>query len=166
MEGPWWGGGDVCAVISGRPAAPLWSSLPRECVLARLVTEYVCVVVCACVRAGVCRWVEGFDFIQQLPPSSESDVRIEVCRCMTITKSKRDVEMCKQGDKGDCMYVILQGEVDIYEELGADGRKHLTTMGEGTSFGALCVCWSRCPGRPPPPLWRGRVRCQETEQAN
>ena len=24
-------------------------------------------------------WVEGFDFMQQLPPSEESDVRIEVC---------------------------------------------------------------------------------------
>ena len=84
-------------------------------------------------------WVEKFDFIQKLPPSSESDVRIEVCRCMTSVRAKADFELCNQGDKGDCMYILLAGQIDIFEDEVGQPKKLLVSQGEGTSFGELAI---------------------------
>jgi CRP-like cAMP-binding protein len=40
----------------------------------------------------------------------------------------------RQGDEGDCMYVVLDGEVDIY----AHGR-HVSTLRPGEIFGEMAL---------------------------
>ena len=74
----------------------------------------------------------GFPFILGLPGQEESDVRIEVCRCMTLERVKPGATIMKQGDKGDCMYILMKGEVEVLaEENGSEN--HLAVMKTGSS---------------------------------
>jgi hypothetical protein len=44
----------------------------------------------------------------------------------------------RQGDDGECMYVVQSGTVDILEEI--DGREiHISTRGEGEFFGEMSL---------------------------
>lgn len=43
----------------------------------------------------------------------------------------------KDGDKGDCLYEIVRGTVDIYKEYGEKGEKKLTTIETGAYFGEM-----------------------------
>jgi CRP-like cAMP-binding protein len=80
----------------------------------------------------------GFKFILDLPPPEESNVRIEVCRCMTVQRFDEGQTICKQGEEGDCMYVIMLGEVDIL--IMSDGQeKQVACFGPGRSVGELAV---------------------------
>ncbi len=80
----------------------------------------------------------GFKFILDLPPPEESNVRIEVCRCMTVERFDEGKTICKQGDEGDCMYVIMLGEVDVL--IMSDGEeKQVASLGPGHSVGELAV---------------------------
>ena len=66
-------------------------------------------------------------------------VRIEVCRCMSSIRAKDDFVLCTQGDRGDCMYILLKGEVDIFEDEVGQKRRFLVTQNEGSSFGELAI---------------------------
>lgn len=44
----------------------------------------------------------------------------------------------RQGDVGDCMFVIQSGEVDILGS-GPDGEVHLATLGAGNFFGEMSI---------------------------
>ena len=80
----------------------------------------------------------GFKFILSLPPPEESNVRIEVCRCMTVQQFDEGQTICKQGETGDCMYVIMVGEVDVL--IANEGKEELVaSMGPGRSVGELAV---------------------------
>ena len=80
----------------------------------------------------------GFPFILGLPGQDESNVRIEVCRCMTLEKVEPGTTIMKQGDKGECMYIIMKGEVEVLaEENGKE--KHLAIMRTGSSFGDIAI---------------------------
>eukprot|EP01043_Picozoa_sp_COSAG02_P017368 COSAG02_NODE_786_length_17199_cov_25.278889_6_plen_615_part_00 len=80
----------------------------------------------------------GFKFILDLPPPEESNVRIEVCRCMTVRRFDEGQTICKQGEEGDCMYVIMLGEVDVL--IMSDGQeKQVACFGPGRSVGELAV---------------------------
>lgn len=80
----------------------------------------------------------GFPFILGLPGQEESDVRIEVCRCMTLQRVEADATIMKQGAKGDCMYILMRGEVQVLsEENGTE--KQLAVMKTGSSFGDIAI---------------------------
>ena len=81
----------------------------------------------------------GFKFIKDLPPPEESDVRIEVCRCMGVERFKEGKDICVQGEKGECMYVIMEGEVQVLAVLPDGREEHLAYMGSGNSIGELAV---------------------------
>ena len=68
----------------------------------------------------------GFKFILDLPPPEESDVRIEVCRCMTVERFEQGKIICQQGDQGECMYVIMLGEVEVL--LVNEGKEEHVTF--------------------------------------
>lgn len=82
----------------------------------------------------------GFAFINELDPPEVSDVRIEVCRCMTVQCFKAGDVICKQGTEGDSMYVVMLGELDVLG-TGPDGvsELHLAFKEPGTSVGELAV---------------------------
>ena len=81
----------------------------------------------------------GFKFIKDLPPPEESDVRIEVCRCMGVERFAEGKDICVQGEKGECMYVIMEGEVQVLAVLPDGREEHLAYMGSGNSIGELAV---------------------------
>ena len=81
----------------------------------------------------------GFKFIKDLPPPEESDVRIEVCRCMGVERFEEGKDICVQGEKGECMYVIMEGEVQVLAVLPDGREEHLAYMGSGNSIGELAV---------------------------
>jgi CRP/FNR family transcriptional regulator, cyclic AMP receptor protein len=60
---------------------------------------------------------------------------------LELFRNERNIEVLKagetifrQGDEGDCMYVLLDGEVDIY----AQGR-HINTLRAGEIFGEMAL---------------------------
>ena len=44
----------------------------------------------------------------------------------------------RQGEVGDCMYVVQSGEVEVFKVQG-DSEMHLGTMGEGDFFGEMAL---------------------------
>lgn len=92
-------------------------------------------------------WLETaeLDFIHQLPPTSESDVRVQVCRCLTTKRFIPGQEVVHVGDKGDCMFIVLSGQADVVEErvaekAGMPPHIHLIVSLEvGKSFGELAI---------------------------
>lgn len=56
-----------------------------------------------------------------------------------LGKQYKDGELIfRQGDKGNCMFVIQQGEVEVIAE--ADGREiHLRTLGPTDFFGEMAL---------------------------
>lgn len=85
-------------------------------------------------------WAEGFDFIQKMPPASESNVRVEVCRNLTVFRAKPGKVLCKQGEKGDTMWIVMHGSISIVsEDVATNGPQEVAQIGEGKSFGELAV---------------------------
>ncbi len=54
------------------------------------------------------------------------------------TFSKGDV-IFREGDKGECLYSIIDGVVGIYVSYGTDSPKKLTDLGKGKVFGEMAV---------------------------
>ena len=44
----------------------------------------------------------------------------------------------KQGEVGDCMFIVLEGQVEVLVE-GEDGRVKLSTRGEGEIIGEMAI---------------------------
>jgi CRP-like cAMP-binding protein len=44
----------------------------------------------------------------------------------------------RQGEVGDCMYVVQSGKVEVFKVQG-DSEMHLGTMGEGDFFGEMAL---------------------------
>ncbi len=60
---------------------------------------------------------------------------------LELFRNERNLEVFKagevifrQGDEGDCMYVLLDGEVDIYAQ-----GKHINTLRAGEIFGEMAL---------------------------
>ena len=47
----------------------------------------------------------------------------------------------KQGDDGDNLYVVDQGQLDCFKEKGKDEKLFLKTYKEGEAFGKLKNSW-------------------------
>lgn len=45
----------------------------------------------------------------------------------------------EQGDKGDAIYFIVKGEIDVLLDTGFDERLRLATLGKGNSFGEMSI---------------------------
>lgn len=50
----------------------------------------------------------------------------------------------KEGDKGDCVYFVLEGELDVFKEASSTGRTgfdrvRITTLTKGKSIGEMSV---------------------------
>lgn len=92
-------------------------------------------------------WLEAaeLEFIHQLPPTSESDVRVQVCRCLTIKRFVPGQAVVHVGDKGDCMFIVLSGQADVVEERRgkADGMPPelhvVVSLDVGKSFGEMAI---------------------------
>ncbi|MFC2029390.1 cyclic nucleotide-binding domain-containing protein [Chloroflexota bacterium] len=56
-----------------------------------------------------------------------------------LGKTYQDGEVIiRQGEVGDCMYVIQEGEVEVIAE-GDDRDVHLATLGDGAFFGEMAI---------------------------
>lgn len=56
-----------------------------------------------------------------------------------LGKVYADLEVIvRQGEVGDCMFVIQSGEVDVVGS-GVDGEVHLATLGAGNFFGEMSI---------------------------
>ena len=53
---------------------------------------------------------------------------------MTLTDGEL---VFRQGDRGDLVYVVQAGSVEIYRELADGGEEHVNLLGPGKYFGEL-----------------------------
>jgi CRP/FNR family transcriptional regulator, cyclic AMP receptor protein len=45
----------------------------------------------------------------------------------------------RQGEMGDCMYVVQSGEVEVVQATGDGGEQRLRILGEGDFFGEMSI---------------------------
>ncbi len=68
--------------------------------------------------------------------SNDLDVLIEYCE---LLKPKEGEALFRQGDPGDALYFIEQGEVSILLRLEGGKTKHLRSFGPGTVVGEMAL---------------------------
>jgi CRP-like cAMP-binding protein len=64
---------------------------------------------------------------------------IEVEKIVHRRKYKKGEPIFRMGDPGLGMYIIVEGSVEIVEELDNEERKHLADLGDGSFFGDLAL---------------------------
>jgi len=74
----------------------------------------------------------------------ESDLQI-IINAMTEKKFKEGESVITQGDKGDCLYIVDEGELDCYKKFNDNSSEQLIkTYQAGESFGELALLYN-CP---------------------
>jgi CRP-like cAMP-binding protein len=68
--------------------------------------------------------------IQDLPPS-EVQAIVPLLQLLIV---EPDTVICEEGDVGDCMFLIVEGEAEIFK-----GRQRMATLGRGEVFGEMSV---------------------------
>ncbi|MFQ5585518.1 MAG: cyclic nucleotide-binding domain-containing protein [Thermodesulfobacteriota bacterium] len=71
------------------------------------------------------------------PLSSED--RVKMVRRLTLKKVKSSTDIIKEGAKGDTMFLIKSGKVEVWMKDDGRGRMLLATMEEGDFFGEIAL---------------------------
>jgi len=73
----------------------------------------------------------------------------DIINAFEETTAPRGIEIIKQGDQGDCLYIVSEGEVDVFvARPGPDGTMPLgrgskvVSLGPGSLFGELALMYS------------------------
>lgn len=59
-----------------------------------------------------------------------------------ITREEPFVEnerIVREGDPGEQLYLVLEGEISIYKDLGGPGETRLNVLGPGSYFGEMSI---------------------------
>jgi CRP/FNR family transcriptional regulator, cyclic AMP receptor protein len=79
--------------------------------------------------------LERLPFLQNLPA--------RVLHDLAAGAEARDYEagdlVCRQGELGDCLFIVERGEVEIFLPLPEGGRSPLVKLGGGRFFGEMAV---------------------------
>jgi phosphoserine phosphatase RsbU/P len=70
-----------------------------------------------------------------IPPDEMKKIFADL-RSITLSP---DAALFREGDRGDSFYVVLEGVMDIIQELGTEDERLLITMGPGGYFGEMCL---------------------------
>lgn len=70
----------------------------------------------------------------------EDDEKEIVINAMEESRFQPGDQVIKQGDEGDCLYLVEEGELDCFKKFANEEQeKHLKTQGPGEAFGELCL---------------------------
>lgn len=84
--------------------------------------------------------VPHVDLSQQYLCSGMSETELEGLRVSAVECRFAPHELIiKAGDPADCLYFILQGEVEVLVDTDAEHQLRLTTLGSGTVFGEVAL---------------------------
>ena len=75
------------------------------------------------------RWVNEFTW-----PELES-----FAVYIRVHKTARNALLCREGDAGDSLFIIVQGSVDIIKKDAADKQKTIATIGPGQTIGEMSL---------------------------
>ncbi|MCX5826484.1 MAG: cyclic nucleotide-binding domain-containing protein, partial [Deltaproteobacteria bacterium] len=85
--------------------------------------------------AAILEKLSQIDLVRRLPPEEMEDVLL----CVQPYHAMAHQEIFKQGDKGDALYLIDVGQVDIVVGAGRGEMKKIATLGTGQSFGEMAL---------------------------
>jgi len=72
----------------------------------------------------------------------QNDLQI-VINAMEEKSFEADMPVIQQGEAGDCLYVVEQGELNCFKKFSKDGEdKFLKTYGPGDAFGELALLYN------------------------
>jgi CRP-like cAMP-binding protein len=80
--------------------------------------------------------------VQELPPTPlfsdlPAEVFVGLLNTVTLRTASGGETVVREGERGDAMFVIAQGELDVVRDLGSDHPRTVATMGPGTFFGEV-----------------------------
>merc|ERR1711862_175162 len=70
----------------------------------------------------------------------EKKIVVDAVKIVNVPTGERII---KEGDEGDCLYVIQEGVFDFYKTIGGE-EKLVKTSGSGEAFGELALLYN-CP---------------------
>ncbi|MFH1213878.1 MAG: cyclic nucleotide-binding domain-containing protein [Candidatus Neomarinimicrobiota bacterium] len=84
---------------------------------------------------------DTLEFLAKVPIFADLEDRelVEVERIVHRRKYKKGEPIFRMGDPGLGMYIIVEGTVEIVEELDNEEKKHLAELGNGAFFGDLAL---------------------------
>lgn len=87
-------------------------------------------------------------------PASQLD---ELAGDFTTATFSNDQRICIQGEPGETMYLIANGQVDVVLQIGEDRAERIATLGAGMAFGESAIVHA-CP-RTATCVAKGDVQC-------
>mmetsp|Transcript_33967 Transcript_33967/g.89518 ORF Transcript_33967/g.89518 Transcript_33967/m.89518 type:complete len:370 (-) Transcript_33967:14-1123(-) len=94
--------------------------------------------------------IKGSDKMQVLFGHLDASSMVDIVNAFQEVTRKKDEDVIRQGDEGDCLYIISEGAVDVFvarpgaaaaEEGSARGAK-VVSLGPGALFGELALMYS------------------------
>jgi CRP/FNR family transcriptional regulator, cyclic AMP receptor protein len=79
--------------------------------------------------------LEAVPFLQDLDPQ----ILEPLARGSSLRHYGAGEVICEQGEAGDCLYIVEEGEVEIFLPLQDGGRTSLVTLHRGQFFGEMAL---------------------------
>ncbi|HEY74500.1 MAG TPA: cyclic nucleotide-binding domain-containing protein [Thermoflexia bacterium] len=81
--------------------------------------------------------IEGF-FLSLLSDLEEDDLR-ELAEAAEVRFLPPGTVICREGDEGDAVYAIVEGELEILQQLDDENERHLHYTGPGEFVGEMAI---------------------------
>ena len=81
------------------------------------------------------RLLAEMPLFRELPPSELEHL---VTR-LRVVELPPETVLFREGERGDCFYVVLEGELEVFHAVGAEGERILAVRGRGEFIGELSL---------------------------
>jgi hypothetical protein len=78
---------------------------------------------------------DTFTFLRSLP---EDGLR-ELARACREERFESGAVVFREGDAADCLYIIVEGEVEVWKDYGSNEAEIIAHLGKGSIFGEMAL---------------------------
>ena len=79
------------------------------------------------------------EFLRPLLFGVEEEALSELAQAAVVRSLPAGTVICREGEEGDAVYAVVQGEVEILKQLDDESERHLHNTGPGEFFGEMAI---------------------------